>query len=100
MENPLPKEFGKRQPAIASSHTEPVKRSRHVALLLMGTLAVGGSAYALTSQQNCEPKGAGMAAPSLPQTGLECAPRGSSSATGHGGYGGSLSRSYFFGGDP
>jgi hypothetical protein len=99
MENQSAREFGKRRPVKAPTAAPPVKRSRHVALLLMGTLAVGGSAYALMPGENCEPKGAGMAAPSLPQTGAGCAPRGSSSSAGHGGSGGSWSRSNFFGGD-
>jgi hypothetical protein len=99
MENPRSREFGKRRPATTLLHPEPSKRSRHVALLLMGTLAVGGSAYALMPRESCEPKGAGMA-PSLPQAGTACAPRGSSSGTSHGGSGGSWSRSSFFGGDP
>jgi len=99
MENQPTREFGKRRPVKAPTAAPPVKRSRHVALLLMGTLAVGGSAYALMPGENCEPKGAGMAAPSLPQTGAGCAPRGFSSSGGHGGSGGSWSRSNFFGGD-
>jgi hypothetical protein len=92
MENQPAREFGKRRPVKAPTAAPPVKRSRHVALLLMGTLAVGGSAYALMPGENCELKGAGMAAPSLPQTGAGCAPRGSSSSGGHGGSGGSWSR--------
>jgi len=99
MESPPAKDFGKRRPApIPPVAAQPVKRSRHVALLLTGALAIGGSAYALMPREGCEPKGAGMAAPSLPQTGTECPPRGSSSG-GHGGSGGSWSRSSFFGGD-
>jgi hypothetical protein len=89
------KEFGRRRP-VANPTAQPVKRSGHVALLLMGTVAVGGTAYALMPRGNCEPNAPGMAAPSLPQTGAECAPRGS---YGHGGSGGSWSRSNFFGGD-
>ncbi len=99
MESPPTTEFGKRRPAIQAADTQPVKRSRHVALLVMGTLAIGGGAYALMPRETCEPKGAGMAAPSLPQTDAGCAPRGSSSSGGRG-YGGSWSRSSFFGGDP
>jgi hypothetical protein len=98
MGNPGPTDFGRRKVATLALHSEPVKRSHHVALLLMGSLAIGGSAYALMPNENCEPKGAGMAAPSLPQAGTECAPRGSSSGTGNGGSGGTWSRSYFFGG--
>jgi hypothetical protein len=99
MERQPNREFGKRKPVVLPTAAQPVKRSRHVALLLMGTLAVGGGAYALMPGENCEPKGAGMAAPSLPQTGADCPPRGSSSGGGHGGSGGSWSRSNFFGGD-
>jgi hypothetical protein len=99
MERQPNREFGKRKPEVAPTTAQPVKRSRHVALLLMGTLAVGGSAFALMPRGNCEPKGAGMAAPSLPHTGADCPPRGFSSSGGFGGYGGSWSRSNFFGGD-
>jgi len=100
MESRPNREFGKRGPVkIPTVPAQPVKRSRHVALLLMGTLAIGGGAYALTPRENCEPKGAGMAAPSLPQPGAECRSRGYSSSGSHGGSGGSWSRSNFFGGD-
>jgi hypothetical protein len=92
------KEFGKRRP-VAIPTAEPVKRSSHVALLLMGTFALGGGAYALMPRENCEPNRPGMAAPSGVQTGAECPPRGSSSGGGHGSSGGSWSRSNFFGGD-
>jgi hypothetical protein len=99
MERPPTKDFGKRRPALVPTvASQPVKRSRHVALLLTGALAIGGGAYALMPRDNCEPKGAGMAAPSLSQAGTECPPRGSSYG-GHGGSGGSWSRSSFFGGD-
>ena len=37
-------EFGKREP---TPHSLAPKRSSHVTLLVMGTLAVGGGAYAL-----------------------------------------------------
>ena len=76
----------------------PVKRSHHVALLLMGTFAIGGGAYALMPGENCEPNRPGMAAPSGLQTAAECPPRGSSSSS-HGSSGGSSSRSNFFSGD-
>jgi hypothetical protein len=92
------KEFGKRRP-VAIPTAEPVKRSSHVALLLMGTFALGGGAYALMPRENCEPTRPGMAAPSGVQTSTECQPRGSSSGGGHGSSGGSWSRSNFFGGD-
>jgi hypothetical protein len=55
---------------------QPLKRSSHVALLLMSSFAIAGGAYALP-RENCAPTGSGMAAPSLPQTGAECPPFGS-----------------------
>jgi hypothetical protein len=85
-------EFGKRRP-VTVQPAAPVKRSRHVALLLAGTVAVGGGAYALMPSENCAPSQPGMAAPS------GCSPRGSSSGGGHGYWGGSSSRYGFFGGD-
>jgi hypothetical protein len=81
-ENPA-REFGKRRP-VAIQATEPVKRSNHVALLMMGTLAVGGGAYALMPSERCGPTPAGMAAPAVPQTNAGCASRGSSSGGGYG----------------
>jgi hypothetical protein len=63
----------------------------------MGTVVVGGGAYALTSSRNCEPKSPGMAAPAAPQAGTtDCSSRGSSSGGSHGGY---WSRHSFYGGD-
>lgn len=92
-----PPEFGKRRPAVAkpSRPAAPVKRSHHVALLLMGTFAIGSTAYALMPRENCQP---GIAGPSGAQ-GAECQPRGSSSGSSHGGSGGSSSRSSLYGGD-
>ena len=83
-------EFGARKP-VAIRPAQPVKRGQ-VALLLMGTLAVGGGAYAMMPSENCEPNRPGMAAPSGLQTSSECRPRGSSSG-GHGSSGSSSSRS-------
>ena len=77
-ETPI-REFGKRRP-VAIPAAAPVKRSGHVALLLMGTFAVGGGAYALMPGENCGPTPAGMAAPALPQTNTRCASGGSSHA--------------------
>jgi hypothetical protein len=88
------REFGRRRPAAIPT-AQPVKRSAHVALLLMGTFAVGGGAYALMPRGNCEPQGPGMAAPAAPN--VNCSPRSSS---GYSGSGGSWPRSNFFGGDP
>jgi hypothetical protein len=86
-------EFGKRRPVAPLPPQPPVKRSGHVALLLMGTLAVGGGAYALMPRETCEPALPGMAAPAMPQTNTACSPRGTS-----GGSGGHSSRYGFYGG--
>ena len=84
------REFGKRRPAIPSA--EPVKRSGHVGLLVMGALAVGGGASALMPRENCAPVQPGIAASALPQGNAGCAPHGSSS--------GGSGRSFgFYGGD-
>jgi hypothetical protein len=91
------REFGKRKPVAIQTAT-PVKRSGHVALLLMGTFAVGGGAYALMPSETCAPNRPGIA--SNLQAGAECRPRGSSSGGGHGSSGGSSSRGSFYGGDP
>jgi hypothetical protein len=94
MAKPPTRDFGKRRPVVAPT-APPGKRSRHVALLLMGTVAIGGGAYALTSSQKCEPKSPGVAAPSSQPTGTECSSRGSSSGS-HGGY---WSHHSFYGGN-
>jgi hypothetical protein len=73
-----------------------VKRSSHVALLLMGTFAVGGGAYALMPRESCGPSQPGMA-PDL-QSKVECTSRGYLPG-GHGWSGGWSSRSNFFSGD-
>jgi hypothetical protein len=91
--NPKP-EFGKRRPAVPPPPAPPTKRSSHVALLMMGTFAVGGGAYAVMSHQNCQPaQPPGMAAPAVPQPGADCT---RSSSSGYGGHGGGYSRSSFF----
>ena len=51
-------------------------------LLLMGTLAVGGGAYALMPGENCQPTSPGLATPALPQANTDCKPRSSSSGSG------------------
>jgi hypothetical protein len=84
--------FGKRK-GDAPEPTPPTKRSGHVALLVMGTLAVGGTAYTLTSRQSCEPASPGMAAPALPQSDAACTGSRSSGGGGAGGGGGTSSRS-------
>jgi hypothetical protein len=105
MAEPPTREFGKRRPVVPPTPGPPVKRSGHVALLLMGTVAIGGSAYALMPRNNCQPASPGLAAPAspgmapLPQTATNCTSRGYSSG-GSGGSGSSWSRrSSFFGGD-
>ena len=66
-------QFGTREAALAAQQVKTTKRSGHVALLLAGTVAVGGGAYALMPSENCAPNQPGMAAPA------GCSPRGSSS---------------------
>ncbi|MGY3533427.1 MULTISPECIES: hypothetical protein [Bradyrhizobium] len=95
-------EFGKRRPvvpAVPPRLEPPSKRSNHVALLVMGTLAVGGGAYALMPRQNCQPippTPPGVTAPAPVQPGADCAPRSSSSGSGGSGGGGGSSRSSFY----
>jgi hypothetical protein len=72
------RDFGKRRP-LPSPTTAPVKRSGHVALLVMGSLAVGGTAYALMPRTSCEPP-----VPGAPQTEVACTTRSSSSGGGGG----------------
>jgi hypothetical protein len=86
-EKPVP-QFGKRRP-VAVQPAAPAKRSSHVALLLAGTVAVGGGAYALMPSENCAPSQPGMAAPAN----AGCSPRSSSSG------GGGSSRYGFYSGD-
>ena len=99
-DKPRANEFGKRSPA-PSSAVPPPKRSNHVALLVMGTLAVGGGAYSLMPRESCQPAllpSPGMAAPAMPATGTACMTRTSSGGGSSGGYNRS-SRLSFFGGD-
>jgi hypothetical protein len=96
MANSPRQEFGKRRPVAVQTATAPVKRSGHVALLVMGTVAIGAGAYAMMPGAGCKPTSPGMATPSSPPTGTDCSSRGSSSGGGHGG---SWSRSSFYGGN-
>ena len=82
-------QFGKREAAFAAQQGRTTKRSGHVALLLAGTVAVGGGAYALMPGENCAPNQPGMAA----SANAGCSPRSSSSG------GGGSSRYGFYGGD-
>ena len=95
-DKPIRREFGKRGP-IAPQPAVPAKRSGHVALLLMGTVAVGGGAYALMPRGNCQPASPGMAAPAVTQPATDCSRTGSGAGGGHGGYW--SSRSGFFSSD-
>ena len=81
MADKSPSEFGKRRQVSVPQGTTPkppVKRSNEVILLLMGTIAVGSTAYALMPRQ-CTPAEPGtMPTVSSP---AECPPRGSSSSS-------------------
>jgi hypothetical protein len=98
MANNSDHEFGKRKPVSVPPSPRsgpPAKRSGHVALLLMGTVAVGSAAYTLMPSRNCE-QPPNAASPSLQQN-TECTSRSSSSS--HGGSGGSSSRSSYYSSD-
>jgi hypothetical protein len=71
------------------------KRSNHVALLVMGSLAVGGGAYALIPGANCQPTPPAAAAPGMPQANAGCTSRGGSGGSGNGGYSRSSHFSFF-----
>ena len=90
-------DFGKRKPVSVPASPRPApppaKRSGHVALLLMGTVAVGSAAYALMPNRNCEPS-PNAASSSLQQNNANCSSRSSSSSGGSSG-GGSSRRSYY-----
>jgi hypothetical protein len=91
-DKPSKKEFGKRRPvAEPPAMRPPVKRSGHVALLVMGTIAVGTTAYTLMPRQTCEPTPGAVPG----QTTTTCT--GSSSSSG--GSSRWSSRSSFFGGE-
>lgn len=97
-DNPSKKEFGKRRPvAEPAPPRPPVKRSGHVALLVMGTLAVGTTAYTMMPRQSCEPPPPG-ADPAV-QTSTACSSNSSSRGSSSSGGSGSSSRSSFFSSD-
>lgn len=76
------KDFGKRKPVQPMHEESPArKRSNHVALLLMGTMALGGGAYALMPSEQCDPS-----RPTIEQPG--CRQSSSSSSSGSHGYSG------------
>jgi len=97
MANKSDQEFGKRKPVSVPASPRPApppaKRSGHVALLLMGTFAVGSAAYALMPNRNCEPS-PNAASSSLQQNNTNCSSRSSSSSGGSSG-GGSSRSSYY-----
>ncbi|MDA9431720.1 hypothetical protein [Bradyrhizobium sp. CCBAU 51627] len=87
---PPGKEFGKRRPrqpaALPLPPREPVKRSGHVALLVMGTIAVGTTAFILTPRRNCDstPLGATVPGTTAPaQTSTNCSSSSSSGSGSH-----------------
>jgi len=65
--NPPSKEFGKRRPRqpadLPLPPREPVKRSGHVALLVMGTIALGTTAFVMMPRRNCDPTPPGATVP-------------------------------------
>jgi hypothetical protein len=95
-------EFGQRNkvsvPASPRPMPPPSKRSGHVALLLMGTLAVGTTAYTLMPSRNCE-QPSNTYAGSPTQKPAECSSRSSSSSSGGSGGGGSSGRSSYYSSD-
>ena len=94
-------EFGKRKQVSVPASPRPVppasKRSGHVALLLMGTIAVGSAAYTLMPSRTCEqPNQYGTPT----QNAAECSSRSSSSSGGGSGGGSSgSSRSSYYSSD-
>jgi hypothetical protein len=89
-------DFGKRKPVSVPASPRPApppaKRSGHVALLLMGTFAVGSAAYALMPSRSCE-QSPNVSSSSLQQNNANCSSRSSSSS------GGGSSRSSYSGSD-
>jgi hypothetical protein len=95
-DKPTKKEFGKRRPvAEPPASRPPVKRSGHVALLVMGTLAVGTTAYTLMPRQTCEPTPGALPG----QTTTTCTSSSSSSSSSGGSSSRWSSRSSFFSSD-
>jgi hypothetical protein len=72
--------FKKRNPRRPPVEEPAQKRSHHIALLLMGTMAVGGSAYALMPHEKCD-----TTQPMTSEERLQCVQRNgsSSSSSGH-----------------
>lgn len=94
-DKPSSRDFGKRRPAqVSPPAREPTKRSGHVALLVMGTIAVGTTAYTLMPRQHCDPPPPGATAPA--ETSAACSSSRSSSGGGGSHW---SSRSSFFSSD-
>lgn len=103
-ETPTRNQFGKRRPAVPPAPRPPAKRSGHVALLVMGTLAVGTTAYTMMPRQSCDPTPSSADAAAQVQAATQTQTNTACSGSGHGssGSGGSShwpSRLSFFGGD-
>ena len=100
-DKPPTKDFGKRRPRqpadLPLPPREPVKRSGHVALLVMGTIAVGTTAYALMPRRACDPTPPGASVPGASVPGATT----TNCSGGYGSSGGShwSSRSSFFSSD-
>ncbi|PDT67777.1 MULTISPECIES: hypothetical protein [Bradyrhizobium] len=81
-DKPSKQQFGKRRPRLPQPlplpAKEPTKRSGHVALLVMGTLAVGTTAYTMMPRQNCEPTAGAVPG----QTTTTCTSSSGSSSSG------------------
>jgi hypothetical protein len=80
-------DFGKRRTERQPDAPAP-KRSSHVALLVMGTLAVGGGAYAMMGHENCLPAPPAAASQATPATN-PVPPPATTCNTSHGWYSGS-----------
>ena len=95
-------DFGKRKqvsvPASPRPAPPPSKRSGHVALLLMGTVAVGTAAYTLMPSRTCE-QPSNTYAGSSTQNAAECSSRSSSHSSSSGGGGSGSSRSSYYSSD-
>ncbi|MEH2624686.1 hypothetical protein V1292_002741 [Bradyrhizobium sp. AZCC 1719] len=98
MANNSEPEFGKRKQVSVPAAPRPVppppaKRSANVALLLMGTFAVGATAYTLMPSRTCEQPNPHLASPT--QNTTECSSHSSSSGHGGGSGGGSWRSGYY-----
>lgn len=86
-DKPPNKEFSKRRPrrpaALPLPPREPVKRSGHVALLVMGTIAVGTTAFVLMPRRACDPSPPAASVPgaAAPMQTTNCSSSSSSSGS-------------------